>query len=129
MTALISRCLLGVACRYHGRNVTTWGKPTGRPGLVAKLQAKGVTLIPICPECDGGMPTPRPPTRIVGGRWVCDGEDVTEQFARGTALAVEAAKRSWATEAWLLKGSPACDPTCGMTGSALTKLGLLCHSV
>ena len=56
---LISRCFLGVPCRYHGKTTCWTGKPIGRPGLVARLR-KRYTLLDVCPEVDGGLPVPRP---------------------------------------------------------------------
>ena len=53
MNILISACLLGAPCRYDG---------TGKlePAL-ERLRAQGHTLVPVCPEVLGGLPTPRPP--------------------------------------------------------------------
>lgn len=53
MNILVSACLLGTPCRYDG---------TGKalPQLEA-LRAQGHTLIPVCPEVLGGLPTPRTP--------------------------------------------------------------------
>ena len=50
--ALISACLLGIPCRYHGRRAKK------RDDLIERLQQKYV-LVPVCPEQLGGMPTPR----------------------------------------------------------------------
>ena len=49
MNILISRCLLGVPCRYDGKSVPV-------PGLEEALTRAGHTLIPVCPEVDGGLP-------------------------------------------------------------------------
>lgn len=50
MNILISACLLGAPCRYDG---------TGKlePAL-ERLRAQGHTLVPVCPEVLGGLPTP-----------------------------------------------------------------------
>ena len=50
---LVSACLLGVPCRYDGA-----GKAEPH---IEKLKQRGHTLIPVCPEVLGGLPTPRPP--------------------------------------------------------------------
>ena len=50
---LCSACLLGINCRYNGEI-----KPNEK---VIKLSKKE-TLIPICPEQLGGLPTPREPS-------------------------------------------------------------------
>lgn len=119
---LVSRCLLGEPCRYHGRS-TMCGHKIGRSRLIARLRRR-YWLIPICPEVDAGMPTPRPPTRIVDGRWLCDGRDVTDVFRRGAAIALAAAARYGARRAYLYRRSPACDPVHGMTGMVLRAAGL-----
>jgi len=49
---LISACLLGVPCRWHGRRAKR------RDGLIARLKSRSV-LVPVCPEQLGGFPTPR----------------------------------------------------------------------
>lgn len=121
---LVSRCLLGVPCRYHGKATAFNGFPIGRPKLIAKLRER-YTLIDVCPECDGGLPTPRPPTRIIDGRWIADGNDVTAQFRKGTRLAIAAARKTGAQRAYLVKNSPACDRDIGMLGRALRELGLI----
>lgn len=50
MNILVSACLLGAPCRYDG---------TGKlePAL-ERLRAQGHTLVPVCPEVLGGLPTP-----------------------------------------------------------------------
>ena len=66
---LVSACLLGVCCRYDGAS-----KPDTD---VIRLREKFI-LIPICPEVDGGLPTPRTPSERVGDRVLMrDGTDVT----------------------------------------------------
>jgi uncharacterized protein YbbK (DUF523 family) len=66
---IVSACLLGLNCRYDGKNHTD--KALFVPTL-KKL------LVPVCPEQLGGLPTPRPPSEIQGG----DGLDVLEGRAR-----------------------------------------------
>ena len=124
---LISRCLLGLPCRYHGRS-SAFGKSIGRPQLVERLR-KRYRLIDVCPEVDAGLPVPRPPTRIVKGRWICDGEDVTAAFDRGAQLALARARENGCKRAYLLRGSPACDKTFGMCGVLLAKHGITVVSV
>ena len=120
---LVSRCLLGIPCRYHGRKTTPWGKPIGRPSLITRLRAR-YRIVDVCPECDSGMPTPRPPTRIVSGRWICDGRDVTDRFRHGAEIALATALREGCQRAYLLRGSPACDREYGMCGQLLKKHGI-----
>ena len=56
MNILVSACLLGVNCRYNG----TGGL---REELLKLMTAH--SLIPICPEQLGGLPTPRPPACLL----------------------------------------------------------------
>lgn len=97
---LVSACLLGECCRYDGKS-----KPNG--GVIA-LQKK-YRLIPVCPECLGGLQTPRPPAEICGGR-VCtkDGTDVTAQYILGAERTLEAARLGNCRLAVLKEKSPSC---------------------
>ena len=60
MKILVSACLLGIPCRYDGA-----GKADP---AIEKLRQGGHTLIPVCPEILGGLPTPRPPAERRGDR-------------------------------------------------------------
>ena len=99
---LISRCLLGDPCRYDGAS-----KPLPAETLHA-LKAR-YTLVPVCPEVLGGLPTPRTPSERRGGRVVsAAGEDVTAQYRRGAEIALETARRERVTAALLKERSPSC---------------------
>lgn len=102
MNVLISRCLLGDPCRYDGQ-----GKLCDD---VEKFQKAGHILVPVCPEVDGGLPTPRPPAeRQWDGRVVnCENMDVTDEYRRGAQLALEMAQRNNCTAAVLKANSPSC---------------------
>ena len=81
---IVSRCLLGVNCKYNGAN--------NHREDVVEFTRKHV-CVDVCPECAGGLPIPREPSEIVirdGQRRVESrrGEDVTDCFIRG-------AQRSW----------------------------------
>jgi len=121
-SVLVSRCLLGIPCRFHGKTHVR-GMRIGRPGLIARLR-KTCNLVDVCPEVDAGLSIPRPPTRIVDGRWICDGEDVTADFRRGAEIALALAKQHGCKKAYLLKDSPACDRDKGAAGKLLTKSGI-----
>ena len=86
MNILVSACLLGTPCRYDG---------TGKlePAL-ERLRAQGHTLVPVCPEVLGGLPTPRPPAeRQPDGRVVTrEGVDVTAEYRSGAERALEIAR-------------------------------------
>ena len=124
---LVSRCLLGVPCRYHGKTHRI-GKRIGRPALIRRLR-KRYRIVDVCPECDAGLPTPRSPTRIVNGRWICNGQDVTAVFKEGAKIALTVARREGCQRAYLLRGSPACDRDNGTCGQLLREHGIRVISV
>lgn len=97
---LVSACLLGYECRYDG-------KSNKNDDVIAL--GKEYELISICPECFGGLPTPREPAEIKDGRVVnILGEDVTEQFKSGAEQALYIAKECNAPCALLKENSPSC---------------------
>lgn len=97
---LISACLLGTPCRYDGKS-----KPL--PGL-DRLRER-YELVPVCPECAGGLPTPRMPAERRGDRVVTqDGTDVTAQYRRGAEAALELCLREHCAAALLKERSPSC---------------------
>lgn len=99
---LISACLLGVSCRYDG------GSNALSEDVLTALRAR-YDLLPVCPERDGGMPTPRIPSERRGDRVVNRaGEDVTVFFACGAEKALDAARAAGSTRALLKERSPSC---------------------
>lgn len=97
---LVSRCLLGEPCRYDGGD--------NRCAAVCRLSER-YRLISVCPECDGGLPTPRLPSERVGERvLMCDGSDVTEAFALGAQSALRLAQANSIAFAVLKAKSPSC---------------------
>lgn len=100
MKLLVSACLLGVACRFDG---------AARPNAAVMALAQEHELIPICPECYGGLPIPRLPSeRREGGVWAEDGRDVTAQYRRGAEAALRLARLLGAEAAILKERSPSC---------------------
>lgn len=100
MNLLISACLMGIRCRYDGG--------TQKLDCLEELLQRHV-LIPVCPEVMGGLPTPREPSEIVGGRVMSrDGRDVTEAFQRGAEEAARLAKACGCRCALLKERSPSC---------------------
>jgi uncharacterized protein YbbK (DUF523 family) len=108
---LVSACLLGVKCRYDGKDKL-------EPEL-AELVKRGELLLPVCPEQLGGLPTPRERAWIVGG----DGhdvlcgrarvltekrKDVTTNFIAGAEEVWRLAKLFGVEEAILRSRSPSC---------------------
>ncbi len=100
MNILVSACLLGVNCKYSGKN--------NRNENVLRLAEKH-TLIPVCPEQLGGLPTPRYPSEIRGGRVINNiGEDVTAYYEKGAGEALNIAKLFGCERAVLKARSPEC---------------------
>lgn len=100
MRILISACLLGVRCRYDGQSKL-------HP-LAEKLMERH-TLIPVCPEQLGGLPTPRPGAERRGERVVTKaGADVTEQYRRGAEEAARLGALFGCDCAVLKERSPSC---------------------
>ena len=100
MKIMVSACLLGENCKYNGGNNYT-------PELVRLLE--GHTVIPVCPEVLGGMPTPRVPAEIVNGKVMNrNGESVDEAFRKGAEKALETAKREKPDLIILQSRSPSC---------------------
>ena len=112
MKLLVSRCLLGEPCRYDGKVKTD---------LKEELRAAGIgedCWISVCPESDGGLPTPRAPSEIQGtasgvlqGRdhiIASDGRDNTACFIRGARLAANLCRKHGIKLALLKAKSPSC---------------------
>lgn len=100
MNILVSACLLGCACRYDGGS---------KPCAAVRALVARHTLIPVCPEIYGGLPTPRTPCEIVGGRVLSkDGADRTDAYRRGAAEALRLAGALGCRAALLKARSPAC---------------------
>lgn len=99
---LVSACLLGQPVRYDGQSmgiVSDWLRELGAEGLV----------LAFCPEVAGGLPIPRPPAERQGELVVTEsGLDVTAEFARGAALALETCQQQGIRFALLKEGSPSC---------------------
>ena len=97
---LISACLLGENCKYNGGNNYT---------AAVETLKEHYELIPVCPERDGGLPTPRESSERLGDKVVSkSGKDVTEQFMRGARIAFSAAKEHNCACALLKERSPSC---------------------
>ena len=99
MKILISACVLGVCCRYDGAS---------KPHPLAAALAERHTLVPVCPEQLGGLPTPRPPAERRGGRVVTQSGDVTEQYLRGAEETLKLCKLLGCEAAVLKERSPSC---------------------
>jgi len=124
---LISACLLGIPCRWHGH------RPKRREKLIERLRKRYV-LVPVCPEQLGGMPTPRTGEKLHGtGAQVLDaglriiapetGQDVTRFHVNGAKITLEIAQIVGARRAYLKGGSPSCDRN-AVTGEVLQRGGI-----
>jgi uncharacterized protein YbbK (DUF523 family) len=119
---LVSACLLGAKVRYHGGDASS-SHPTLR-----RWWEEG-RLVPVCPEVDGGLPTPRPAAEIAGsggGATViallapvrtASGADVTGAFVTGARRALETAQQQGIRLAILKDGSPSCGSSFVYDGS------------
>jgi len=107
---LISACLLGVNCKYDGKNNL-------KEEIIKHFNKK--KIVPVCPEQLGGLATPRLPAEIKGGDGAdvlngqasvitVDGVDVTEEFIRGANETLKILKSLGITEAILKSRSPSC---------------------
>lgn len=107
---LVSACLLGYRVRYDGGDHAK--------ALLIEYEKRG-KLIAVCPECFGGLPTPRPPAEIVGGdgggvlRGACkvmnkEGADVTRDFVAGAEAVLRVARQCGIRAAILKERSPSC---------------------
>ena len=97
---LASSCLLGCECRYKGDGC--------KCDALIKL-AESNTIIGVCPEQMGGLPTPRPPAERCGDRVMTEaGADVTAQYRHGAEAALQLARLYNCHTAILKANSPSC---------------------
>lgn len=101
---LISACLVGINCKYNGKN--------NYNEKALDLVKKGIA-IPICPEQLGGLTTPRNPSeiRIIDNKvHVIDNKnnDVTKEFEKGAYEVLKLAKDLKVDKVILKSKSPSC---------------------
>ena len=97
---LISACLLGLPCRYDGQC---------RPLPALDTLLASFSLVPVCPEQLGGLPTPRAPAERAGVRVVTQGgQDVTDAYLYGAEQALYLAQLFGCSAALLKARSPSC---------------------
>lgn len=110
---LISACLLGINCKYTGDN------NCNQKVLDFIKKHESDSIIPICPEQLGGLPTPRSPYEIMhtdansvlsgcGKVQAKSGEDVTMQFINGANECLKIAQLFACSTAILKDRSPSC---------------------
>jgi len=111
-TILVSSCMLGIPCQYHGKSAK-------RCLTEAEIQKLNCILIPVCPEQLGGLATPRPPAEIEGGDGFdvlagrarvinTTGQDVTENYIRGAEQVLKIAELTGASAMLVKRKSPSC---------------------
>lgn len=96
----VSACLLGENCKYDGGN---------NYSEALHEFVKNHSVVPICPEVMGGLPTPRDPAEIIGGEVrQKSGRSVDEAFRKGAQEALKKVKDAGAELVILQSRSPSC---------------------
>ena len=104
---LISACLIGERVRYDGQNKTL-------SNSIIDNWLENNTLVPLCPEVQGGLTVPRRPAEIqpTNNRKIkvvnLDKLDVTKAFLKGAQDSLELCIRKNIKMAILTEGSPSC---------------------
>ncbi len=104
MNIAVSACLLGEPCRYDGAS---------RPCDAVRALEGRHRLVSVCPEVQGGLPTPRRPCELALSERAlrvgdADGRHRTRAFEAGAALACGAAREAGCALAILKAKSPSC---------------------
>lgn len=100
MKILVSSCLMGINCKYNGKN-------NRNPSIIHFLKDKDV--ICICPELLTGMGSPRPCVELVNGVAMDEnGKNVDREFRSGVALALSQIQDEEIDFAILQSRSPTC---------------------
>ncbi len=100
MKVLVSKCLLGVNCKYNGGN-------NKNEKLIEFLKDKKV--ISICPEILSIKEIPRPSVEILNNKFInLNGIDVDEVYRKGCILAFEKINNQNIDLAVLQSRSPTC---------------------
>ena len=100
---LVSACLLGYPVRYDGKST-----PLKNLAWLQQLQQQNRVVI-ICPEQEGGLPTPREPAERQQDKVItANGQDVTQEFEQGAQLALKLCKQHKIKIALLKAKSPSC---------------------
>lgn len=114
MDILISACLMGVNCKYDGKN-----------NYIENFFDRHADLnfIKICPEVEGGMSIPRKPCEGKNGKIIdIDGDDMTLYFEKGGQIALKKALDNNVKIAILKARSPSCGKGLIYDGSFSKKL-------
>lgn len=99
---LVSACLCGQKLRYNGSAALCENK------VLKKWIAEG-RVIPVCPECLGGLSVPRDPCEQKSGHIIAKGgADFTEAFRKGAEATVRIARENDVAFCVLKENSPSC---------------------
>ena len=120
--AIISACLMGFNCRYNSKSKIC---------KYLDIYLKKHTLIPLCPEQLGGLPTPREKAEIEygDGFYVINGKskvltksgiDVTDNFIKGANEVLSFVKNHGIKLAYFQDKSPSCGVNKIYTNGILT---------
>lgn len=117
---LVSACLLGVNCKYNGKN-------NKNDKVIEFLKDK--KFIMVCPEELGGLSTPRIPCEIVSEKINNnieiinkEGKNLTENFLKGANEVLQIAKNNNIKKAILKSKSPSCGKGLIYDGSFTSRL-------
>jgi len=104
MKYIVSACLMGENCKYNGGN--NYNKE-----VVEFLKDK--EFIKVCPECLGGLDTPRVPSEIIENKVINkEGIDVTKEYNLGAEKTLDIALDNGISCAIFKSKSPSCG--CGL---------------
>lgn len=111
---LVSACLLGINCKYNGKN--------NYIEEIEEIKNK-YQVFSFCPEESSGLPTPRTPSEIKDGKvFSKDGRDLSSYFIKGAEKALEICKKENIKLALLKEKSPSCGSSYVYDGSFSNKL-------
>lgn len=99
----VSACLLGQNTRYDGSNRLD--------PVIAEIVGAVVELVPVCPEMEIGMGSPRPPIRLVEGPEGLRARGVDDPAVDVTDALREAGRRQTGLRGFILKSR---SPSCGV---------------
>ena len=106
---LVNACLMGVNCKYNGKN-----------NYRSKVTEQCKGAVQICPEVLGGLKIPHAPSEIQQGYSGLDvlegrakvisieGEDMTAYFLKGAREVLKIAEKAEAKQVYLKQSSPSC---------------------
>ena len=114
MKVLVSACIMGVNCKYNGKN---------NENIAAMNFLKDKEVISICPEVLAGMKSPRSCAEIVDGRVVDEnGNDVSLEYDKAVAVALSKIQNEEIDLVILQSRSPTCGVNQIYDGSFTGKL-------